>query len=122
MQLVLQDFARLATSRHGIKVNIGKGGIASAVRISREDRRLVFKHQLQELILDILAPERNPVVLLEMFDFVSRIYRPDRAVSLATRAYCRASSGGGMVSGRIWLVVILIVVALILGDVIVVKL
>lgn len=90
LQLVLENLARLATPRHCVDVDVCEIHILLTIGVPREDRRLVFKDKLEELVLDIFAPQRDAILLLEMSDLVARVNRANRAVCLASRTDRRA--------------------------------
>ena len=71
-QLVLEDLAALAALGHGVQVDVGKGEALVAVHLG-EDALLVIEDVLEEVVLDVLAPQRDAVVLLEVADLVARI-------------------------------------------------
>lgn len=73
LQLILQDLACFAAPRHGIDVDVGKVHILLAVGVPREDGRLVLKNKLQKLVLDVLAPQRDAILLFQMSNLVARV-------------------------------------------------
>ncbi len=79
-QLVPQDLARLATSSHSIDIQIRKV-LEAFLRLIAvgEHLLLILKHRLEEVVLDILAPQRFAIILLQMLDLVPSINRILRA-------------------------------------------
>jgi hypothetical protein len=85
LKLILEDLASLAALSHSININIRKIQILLSIRPAGEDWGLVLKDKLKELELNIFAPQRDTVLLLQMSNLVSRIDRPYRPVRLASR-------------------------------------
>jgi hypothetical protein len=56
LQLVLQNFAGLATPRHGVDVNVREVAVLLAIGVSREHGGLILKDEFEELVLDVFAP------------------------------------------------------------------
>ena len=88
-QLVLQDLAALAALGHGIEVDVGKGVSAGAVRLLGEDALVVLEDELEEVELDVLAPQGNAIVLLEVLDLVPAVDGRHAPVGIAARRRCR---------------------------------
>lgn len=86
-QLVLQDLAAFAALGHGIEVDVGEGvrGPGLRLRLLREDLLVVLKDQLEEVVLDVLAPQRDAVILLEVLDLVPTVDRRHAAICIAAR-------------------------------------
>lgn len=82
LKFVLQDLARLATPSHSVDVDVRKIQVFLSIWPTGKDLSLVFEDELEELILDVLAPQRNAVFLLEMSNLISGVDRPDSAVRL----------------------------------------
>lgn len=105
LQLILQDLACFATPRHSIHINIRKIHPLLPIRLPRKHLRPVLKHQLQKLVLDVLAPQRNAIFLLEVLDLVARVDGADGAIGLASCADrdvgCGGSRGGIIIIGVI---------------------
>lgn len=97
-QLVAQDFAGLAASRHGIDVQIGKGLLAEVVGFVAvgEDLSLVVEDGLEEIKLDILAPEGLAVFLLQVSDL--SIHR----CAALVRGMATALASPGAALGGLW--------------------
>ena len=89
-QLVLEDLAALAALGHGIEVDVGKSVAAGAVRLLGEDAAVILEDELEEVELDVLAPQRDAVVLFQVFDLVAAIDGRHAAVGIAAR--CRRRS------------------------------
>lgn len=72
-QLVPKDLAGLATSRHGVDVEIGKGLHADAIRIVGvgEDLLVVVEDCSQEVVLDIHPPQGLAVFLFQVSDLAN---------------------------------------------------
>ena len=104
LQLILENLARLATPGHRIHVDIREIHARLLIRLPRKHLGRVLEHQLQELVLDVLAPQRNAILLLEMLDLVARVDGPDCPVCLPSRT--DRHIGCGAVGGRL----------LVLGD------
>jgi hypothetical protein len=86
-QLVLEDLAALAALGHGVEVDVGKRVRRAGLRLRllREDGPVVLEDELEEVILDVLAPQRDAVVLLEVLDLVAAVHRRHAAVGVAAR-------------------------------------
>lgn len=93
-QLVLKDLAAFAALGHRIEVYVGESVARGAVGNLVEDAGLVIEDVTQEVVLDVLAPERHAIFLLQVADLVARVYRGDAAVSIAARG-----RGGGGIHG-----------------------
>lgn len=72
-QLLLQDLATFTALRHGIDVDIGESVTFCSIAGLGEAFGLVFKHQLEEVVLYIFTPEWNTILFLEMSYFVARV-------------------------------------------------
>lgn len=64
LQFILEDLARLAAPRHRVNVNVGKIQVLLAVGVPREDWGLVLENELEELVLNIFAPQGDAILLL----------------------------------------------------------
>lgn len=67
-----------------------------------EDALLVLKDLAEEVVLDVLAPERNAIVLLKMTDLVARIDRRDAPVGIASRRRRRRCVDGRLELAWLW--------------------
>jgi hypothetical protein len=92
LQLVLEDLAGLAAPGHSINVDIREIHSLLSVGVPRKDWCFVFKHQLQELILDVFAPQWNTIFFLEVSNLVARVDRANRAICLSS---CTDRRAGG---------------------------
>lgn len=72
-QLLLKDLTALAAPGHGVDVNLGEGVSFRAIAEFGEALGLVVEDELEEIILNIFAPERDAVFFLEVSDLVARI-------------------------------------------------
>ena len=74
-QLVSEDLAGLAAPGHGIDVQVGEALLADLVGLVAvgEDLLLVVEDGLEEVVLDVLAPERLAVLLFEMADLADDV-------------------------------------------------
>ena len=94
LQLVFQDLTSLAAPCHRVDVDIGKVQVLLSVGVSGEYCGLVLEDKFEELVLDILAPEGDAILLLQLSNLVSGVDGPNRAICLASRtdrrAGCRA--------------------------------
>lgn len=99
LQLVLEDLTRLATPRHSIHIDIREIHALLPIRLPRKHLVLVLEHQPQKLILDVLAPQRDPVLLFQMLDLVARVHGADCPVCLASGAdgHVAGCAVGGLV-------------------------
>ena len=90
-QLVLQDLAALAALGHGIEVDVGKRVAAGAVGLLGEDALVVLEDELEEVELDVLAPQRDAIVLLQMLDLIPTVDGRHAPVGIAAgrRGCCR---------------------------------
>jgi hypothetical protein len=88
-QLVLENLAALAALCHGVEVDVGKRVAGCAVRLLGEGVCVVLEDELEEVVLDVLAPERDAVIFFEMLDFVAAVDGRDAAVGVAARRRCR---------------------------------
>ena len=105
LQLILENLARLATPGHRIHVNIREIHALLVIRLPRKHLGRVLEHQLQELVLDVLAPQRNAILLLEMLDLIARVDRPDCPICLSSRTDRHigcAAVGGVLGDGFRW--------------------
>jgi len=95
-QLVLEDLAALAALGHGIEVDVGKRvhGPGLRVRLLGEDGLVVLEHELEEIVLDVLAPQRDAIVLFQVLDLVAAVDRRHAAVRIAARRRRRRSVVG----------------------------
>jgi hypothetical protein len=86
-QLVLEDLAALAALGHGVEVDVGKRVRRPGLRLRLlgEDGLVVLEDELEEVVLDVLAPQRDAVVLLEVLDLVAAVHRRHAAVRVAAR-------------------------------------
>ena len=84
-QLVLEDLAALAALGHGVEVDVGKRVAARAIRLLGEDAAVILEDELEEVELDVLAPQRDAVVLFEVLDLVAAVDGRDAAVGIAAR-------------------------------------
>lgn len=73
-ELLFEDLAALAALGHCIDVDLSKREPFLAIRVPCEDLLFIVKDQTQELVLNVLSPERNPILFLQMPNLVSRIY------------------------------------------------
>jgi hypothetical protein len=98
-QLLLQYLAAFAAFRHGIDVDFRKGEARGAIAVLGEAFCLIIEDQLQEIILDILAPKGNAILLLQMADLVAGVD--------GRHAAARIASGRGGGRSVHWLVAVL---------------
>jgi hypothetical protein len=86
-QLVFQNLAALAALGHGIEIDVGKrvrrAGLG--LRLLGEDGLVILEDELEEVVLDVLAPEGDAVVLLEVLDLVAAVDGRDAAIGVAAR-------------------------------------
>ncbi len=73
-QLLLQDLTSLAALSHGVYVYLCEGVVLRAIAVLRETPRLVRKDQIEEVVLNVFAPQRYAIFLLEVSYLVSRVY------------------------------------------------
>lgn len=92
LQLILEDLASLAAPGHCIDVDIREVHSLLSVGVPRKDWSFVFKHQFQELVLDIFAPQRDTVFFLEVPNLVARVDRANGAIRLSS---CTDRRAGG---------------------------
>lgn len=72
-KLVLEYLAALATLRHSIEVDIGKGVPIRFIRDFVKYFLFVLEDIFKKVKLYILAPQRDTVLLLKMPNFVARV-------------------------------------------------
>jgi hypothetical protein len=87
-QLVLQYLAALAALSHCVQVDVcervSRFRLSSGLVRLGEDLLLVLEDILQKVELDVFAPERYAVLLLQVPDLVARIHRRDTAIGIAS--------------------------------------
>jgi len=74
-QLVSKDLAGLATPRHGVDVKVGEALLSDLIWLVAvgEDLQVVIKDGLEEVVLDVLSPERFAILLFEMPDLANDV-------------------------------------------------
>lgn len=82
-QLVFENLAAFAALRHGVKVDVSKRVAARRVGLLGEDGLVVLKDKLEEVELDVFAPQRNAIVLFEVLDLVPAVDRRHAPVGIA---------------------------------------
>lgn len=93
-EFVSQDLASLAAPCHGINVEIGKALLCNLARFITvgEDGFVVIEHGFEELVLNVLAPQRLAVVFLEVLHLVAAVHgvvlRTTRGWFLALPSCC----------------------------------
>ena len=90
LQLVLENFACLAAPGHGIDVDVREVTVLLAIRVSREHGGLILEDEFEKLVLNIFAPQRDAILLLQMSYLVSRVDRANRAIGLTSGTDRRA--------------------------------
>ena len=69
-ELFLQNLTAFAAFRHGVNVHISEGMTRRAVRGFGEDWSLVFEDVSEKQVLNVLPPERLPVIFFEITNAV----------------------------------------------------
>lgn len=93
-QLVTQHLACLAAPGHGVDVEVREALLAQAVLLVAvgEDLLLIVEDGAQEVVLDVLAPQRLAILFLEMPDLADGV--SVGAVVPATLLTARLALGG----------------------------
>lgn len=100
-QLVFEDLAALAAFCHGIQIDVCKGMATGRVGLLGEDALVILEHELEEVVLNVLAPQRDTVVLFEMLDLVAAVDGRNAPIRIAagSRRCCRVVCARRVVVG-----------------------
>lgn len=98
-QLFLEYLTAFAALGHGVDVDFRKREARRTIAVLGEAFRLIVEDQLQEIILNVLAPKRNAILLLQMADLVAGVNGRHTAARIAS------GRGGGR--GIHWLVAVI---------------
>ena len=68
---LLEHFTHLATPGHGVEIDVREAEAPLTVRVPSENFRFVIKEGPKEVILNVLAPEREAIFFFEMAHLVA---------------------------------------------------